>query len=434
MGNGTRIVIGLTGSFGSGCSTLRDGLKDAGYIPVTLSKFVYDIWQERNPDKPPESAPRSELQRIGNELRDKKGNGYLADMALKEVGFPKVKKGNLVFDSIRHTEEIERFRNYSHDFILISVNCSLEERWKRIKEKYEQQGLTEKDFLDDYERDANEDISYGQQVRLCVDNADITIKNERYFDPEHARKDELRKKAEQFIPYVAGQDIRPPNIEESMMAAAYTQALSSLCYKRQVGALIHDENGIVLGVGCNNNPPPLDPCYLQWGECYRDIYKRDLFEDLEKDAICCPKCTKPLKGHLSADYKCTNCGCDVDKYYVRDRALSRCTASHAEEAAIINVGGRNLRGCTIYTTTFPCLLCMQKIIKSGIKKIVYCEPYPDHDSAMLLRDVNELNQKLSLPQIEVELFEGIKARAYFRVFGRWRIEQEKRINIKRGIK
>jgi len=432
--SGNRIVIGLTGSFGSGCSTLGDGLAGAGFKVISLSKIVHDIWEERNPDKPPESAPRRELQSIGNELRREKGNSYLADIALKEVASPRVEEDKLVFDSIRHTEEVEVFRRSFPDFILITVISSLDERWARLSGKYESQHLTRRDFLEDDERDTNEDISYGQQVRLCVDNADIAITSDKHFAPEHARKSELRKKAEPLIRLLTGEDVRPPSPWEYMMVAAYAQALSSKCYKRQVGALIHDENGIVLGVGCNHNPSPLDPCHSQYGECYRDIYKRELFEDLKKNAHC-PKCGLPLNGNLSADYKCKgkDCGFDVDRYYVRDRALSRCTALHAEEAAIINAGGKNLEGCSMYTTTFPCFLCVQRIIGSGIKEVVYCEPYPDPDAAILIQDVNERFRNLGQQEIKVYPFEGIKARAYFRVFGGWRRQQEKIIDEKRRM-
>lgn len=427
MVGGNQIVIGLTGSFGSGCSTLGDGLEGAGFKVVSLSKAVHDIWKERSPEKPPESAPRSELQSIGNELREEKGNSYLADVALKKVGFPKVKEDKLVFDSIRHTGEVEVFRKSFPNFILITVISSLDERWARLGEQYERHKMTRRDFLDDEERDANEDIPNGQQVRLCVDSADIAIRNDKPVRVEYTRKEKLRKKAEPLIGLVMGNIIRPPSHDEYMMAVAYAHALSSMCYKRQVGAVIEDENGIVLGAGCNNNPAPLDPCHLQWGECYRDIYKRALFEDLEENAQC-KKCGKPLKGNLTTDYKCGYCGFDVDKYYVRDRALSRCSALHAEESAIINAGSRNLKGSKMYTTTFPCFLCVQKIIGSGIKRVVYCEPYPDPDAAGLIRDANE---KLKPQEIQVYPFEGIKARAYFRVFGGWRKEQERMIDEKR---
>jgi len=146
MSNGNRIVIGLTGSFGSGCSTLRDGLAGAEFRTITLSKVVHDIWGERNPKRPPESKTRQELQSIGNELRKEKGNSYLADLALKEVAFPKVKENKLIFDSIRNTEEVEVFRRSFPNFILITVISSLEERWARLSEQYESKHLTRRDF------------------------------------------------------------------------------------------------------------------------------------------------------------------------------------------------------------------------------------------------------------------------------------------------
>ena len=87
----------------------------------------------------------------------------------------------------------------------------------------------------------------------------------------------------------------------------------------------------------------------------------------------------------------------------------------------------------MYTTTFPCFLCVQKIIGCGIKEVVYCEPYPDPDAADLIRDVNEKLKKLGQQEIQVHPFEGIKARAYFRIFGNWRRAQERIIDEKRRI-
>lgn len=275
-----------------------------------------------------------------------------------------------------------------------------------------------------------EDIDYGQKVQLCVDSADISIRNEEHFPAEHKQKEELWKKANYYIGLVTEKELMPPTPDESMMALAYTQALSSQCYKRQVGAVIQDENGTILGVGCNRNPPPLGPCYEEWGECNRDTYKRDFFKGLTHTP--CPKCNQALAGNLTPDYKCNNCGFNLDKYYIKDRAISRCTALHAEEAAIINVGGRDLRGCTIYTTTFPCFSCTQKIIDTGIKRVVYCEAYPDPDGAKLFEEVNKkLSNKPGSPIIRVYNFQGVKARAYFRVFGSWRRETEKKIDAER---
>ena len=48
---------------------------------------------------------------------------------------------------------------------------------------------------------------------------------------------------------------------------------------------------------------------------------------------------------------------------------------HAELNAILNAS-RDVGGCTIYVSLFPCNECAKAIIQSGIKKIVYeCDKY-----------------------------------------------------------
>jgi deoxycytidylate deaminase len=51
---------------------------------------------------------------------------------------------------------------------------------------------------------------------------------------------------------------------------------------------------------------------------------------------------------------------------------------HAEMAAITDAANRgiSIAGSVLYTTTFPCHLCARHIVSSGIKKVVYIEPFP----------------------------------------------------------
>ena len=44
---------------------------------------------------------------------------------------------------------------------------------------------------------------------------------------------------------------------------------------------------------------------------------------------------------------------------------------HAELNAILNSGGRDVRGSRVYVTLFPCNECAKAIIQSGIKEIIY---------------------------------------------------------------
>lgn len=422
------LIVGLTGSFGGGCSTLRESLAESGYKPVSLSSIVRDKWQECNPGKPMEEATRSELQDVGNLLRKESGNNaILVEKALQEISSSAEEVSKLVVDSIRHPDEISLLRGKSRNTLSVAIGCSLGERWKRLEKEYEGKKLSLNDFYNDEKRDAFEDEDYGQKVQLCVDDADISLRNEEHFSPPHKRKEEIFRKAEPYIRLIhERRDLRQPTPDESMMAVAYTKGLHSTCYKRQVGAVITDENGDVLGMGCNENPSPLLSCLEEFGECYRDIYKKEIFDSIIKGTEC-PECGKEVCEDASMYFKCKSCNYDFAKRYIPDRGISHCTALHAEESAIISVGSRHLRGCTIYSTTYPCFSCAQKIVACGIRRVIYCEAYPDRDASMLFDRVREKYDK----SIQVFNFEGVKARAYFRVFGSWRSDTEKLIEGKR---
>jgi dCMP deaminase len=50
---------------------------------------------------------------------------------------------------------------------------------------------------------------------------------------------------------------------------------------------------------------------------------------------------------------------------------------HAELNAILNAKGRDLSGCIIYTTMYPCQECSKSIIQVGLKGVIYLDPYPE---------------------------------------------------------
>ncbi len=53
---------------------------------------------------------------------------------------------------------------------------------------------------------------------------------------------------------------------------------------------------------------------------------------------------------------------------------------HAEKNAIYNSMAHNLTGSTIYSTLFPCSICTQAIIQTGIKRMVYLNIKPHHEA------------------------------------------------------
>ncbi|GAI89507.1 unnamed protein product, partial [marine sediment metagenome] len=127
----------------------------------------------------------------------------------------------------------------------------------------------------------------------------------------------------------------------------------------------------------------------------------------------CPICGSALKeGKI-----CSKCNISIEKEYFKEKNLGACRSLHAEESAIVEAAksGLPLRSGMIFTTTFPCNQCANKIANLGLQKVVYVEPYPQKEAIDTLEENG----------IEMELFEGIKSRAFFSLFKR--IEEIERI-------
>lgn len=156
------------------------------------------------------------------------------------------------------------------------------------------------------------------------------------------------------------------------MVTAYANSLKSYCEKRHVGAILTDENGNIISSGFNDAPTGQKSCKAKYGKCYRD--------------------------HLKDKYK-------VDNTF---KMLDYCRALHAEENAILNLirqGSRLSLNSKIYTTTFPCNMCANKIAELGnIKEVIYFEPYPMVEAKEILKDA----------QIKITPFEGATHKGYFR--------------------
>lgn len=73
---------------------------------------------------------RSHIHEFVNEMRKKRGNGYLAEETIKKI------KGNTVVSGIRNSEEIRIFReNLGNAFKLIVVQTPIAARYVRAKER-----------------------------------------------------------------------------------------------------------------------------------------------------------------------------------------------------------------------------------------------------------------------------------------------------------
>ena len=399
-------VIGLTGSVGSGCSTISKSLeKSGGFKRVSLSDPIKEEFKKKHPKKEPKIESygndwRKELQNIGNEGR-KQSNSYWINLALKDIS--EDFEGDIVIDGIRNALEVEELRNKYPNFFLVAVYADFNIRWERVIKFYNHdQGI----FIRDEERDRDEDDRLGQNVGKCVDLADYVVVNtEQIEQPEEQRwttlhNNELKEPIER-MKHGRG---RPPFPDEVHMTTATSVSHASMCLKRHVGAVIVNNDNIPLSIGFNENPIGIGPCVTKPSRsCYKDDIMQKKLEDMLP--FHCPRCGIKQEA-ITKPWKCSECRENLLLVFFPSRGMELCTAIHAEERAIRSLGDKDVRDCTLYVNTFPCFQCSRYLLDAGIRKVVYVEAYPVPEAEKFLLDNN----------VEIVPFKGFKARAFHTVF------------------
>jgi len=138
--------------------------------------------------------------------------------------------------------------------------------------------------------------------------------------------------------------------DEYFMGIAVLSSKRSKDPRTKTGACIVNADKLIVGVGYNGAPRGWNDAVFPW--------------NADKDGA----------GHRAIDGEVLN-----QKYpYV----------IHAELNAILNAHSRDLRGCTLYATLFPCNECTKAIAQSGIKRIIYLsDQYAEVDSTKAAKKI-----------------------------------------------
>jgi cytidine deaminase len=90
---------------------------------------------------------------------------------------------------------------------------------------------------------------------------------------------------------------------------------------------------------------------------------------------------------------------------------------HAEMLAVCDAArlGRSIKGSTLFVTTFPCHNCTKHILASGVKRVVYMEPYPKSRAKDLHPDEIEIESE-SIDKVSFVPFMGISPYRYRELF------------------
>ena len=146
-----------------------------------------------------------------------------------------------------------------------------------------------------------------------------------------------------------------------MITVAYAMADRSTCSRRNNGAVIATDRGVVLSTGYNGSLSGMPHCDHDCN-C----------EDLPKPTITDTVWMGPDHIH--------NIRCNT--------RVSTCpTAVHAEANAVY-FGARHgvrLDSSIIYCTTEPCRKCAEAVVQAGIRRCVYYQDYRTHEGLDLLR-------------------------------------------------
>ena len=379
------IIIGLTGSFGSGCTYVAEEfLMPKGYRYLSLSHILRDFYKEKYGKEC--DLSRHEMQNYGTQIRQEHGPGFLAQKAIKIVNESGHDKW--IIDSIRNPNEVKSLRGEFSKFYLVALRAESDIRWSRIKTKYNSnQGVFE---LDD-KTDSDEKVPYGQRVRESYEMADFIISNAKDTPHESKSYNLLKQNVCEFIDIVEGNKGFSPKQNEALMAMAYAASIRSRCLQRKVGAVLVDSQGSVFSSGYNEVPVDQETCKAEYGRCYRTVLKDEFADEIGK-VIKDAQLAKEVYNLFKNKFK----------------ILDYCRSLHAEEIAILNVARFGsavaLKDSTLYTTTYPCNLCANKIVQIGIKKVVYMEPYPMKEAKDILDENNVIQ----------EPFEGVSFNGYFR--------------------
>lgn len=343
-----------------------------------------------------------------------------------------------IIRQLKRPDEVSLLRRvYGRQFILISAYGSeadrravLEEKIRRTTPLNTSENTITFKAQELMDRDADEDgDDCGQHLRDTFHLADVFV--------DGIKKSEMSETLGRFFNALFGLNSITPSKNEYGMYCAKSASLRSADLSRQVGAAIFTENGEIISQGCNEVPKAHGGTYWDCEQPdYRDIslgsdpnedekreVVRDILERLERAEIlklpmAAKKDLDTLIDHLTSKKKDDR---DKSKGALRGSKILDLTeygrVVHAEMCAICDAArlGKSIKGSILYCTTFPCHNCAKHVLASGIKKVVFMEPYPKSKAKVLHKNEIELNGE-STTRVSFVPFLGISPYRYRDVF------------------
>lgn len=423
----SELIIGMVSPVGVNSSQISETLKNR------LKNFKYDVEVIKVSSLLPSFEGNNENDRInhfinaGDLYRSQYGNDILAKgvvTEIRKIRDNKNKSKNIAYiiDSLKHPSEVELLRKvYNNGFYLLGIHANQKQRQQYLEQERQ---CTEEEAKILIKRDENEESKSGQKTRDTYHLAD-------FFINFGVNTTKINNTIQRFLDLIFSDPYKNPTFDEFAMFMAFNSSVRSADLSRQVGAVLSKDKHI-LSTGANDVPQFSGGLY--WAEVNNKDgsildkeqgkdYKRkqdpnkkiqdDLIKEIiEKMSSILDKTQetrleKTLKNSLISDL--TEFGRVV----------------HAEMEAILACGRNGIptKDTILYCTTFPCHNCAKHIVASGVKRVIYVEPYPKskalelhNDSIMLVSELDDNKDNKEQDKVLFEPFIGVGPRRFLDLF------------------
>ncbi|OYT94919.1 MAG: cytidine deaminase [Pseudomonas sp. PGPPP3] len=425
--NDGELIIGIVSAVGTETGRVLGPLKDR------LGGFGYQVEEIRVSSILPNlSSHSSEYDRIkqlmnsGDALRESsKNNAILAAGVTKKIAEKRknpAEKQAYIINSLKHPREVEFLKKvYGDGFYLIGIHADEKRRHKYLTDD---KGCSQDQAKDLIKTDEDESFDHGQKTRDTYHLADFFLnlgKND----------DQVKNRLQRFLELIFSHPYKNPTFDEFAMFMAFNSSVRSGDLSRQVGAVISRSKQII-ATGANDVPQSGGGLY--WAEVDSETgeindhpdgkdYMREGDSNKQAQAEIIQEIAKKLldEGVIKPDKEH-----DLERF-LKESKISDLTefgrVVHAEMDALLSCSrmGIPTTGSTLYCTTFPCHNCAKHLVASGVKRVVYVEPYPKSraldfhsESIQLISELDNSSKNDDL--VAFEPFIGIGPRRFLDLF------------------
>lgn len=446
----SELIVAFCGPLGSGVSHVaalwEDVFRKFSYSTevIKISDIIVSYSENLKKEKLLKENKYDRIKKLqdeGNILRKKFGNDILSVIAIHEIAIKRdtqrsstginadLRRHITIIDSLKHPSEAEFLKSiYGDMFYIVGVLCPENVRIQRLNKTIYKANVYEL-----IERDKSQEEKYGQQLLKVLHLSDFFINNSM-------NDDAILKNIKRSAELMLGEDKYTPTLDEYAMFIAQSTAVRSGCMSRQVGAAIFSGKGDIISTGRNDVPRPFGGLYCtEDGEhdmrcmtngdkqCYSEKLKDKTSESIANDINAILK-SKRLKGPKIALIQNEIQSAIASNKNIKG-LIEFSRAVHAEMDAITTAarnGSAPLEGATLYCTTYPCHHCARHIVSSGIKKVIYIEPYEKSLAGELhfdsISNDNEVADKVAIIP-----FQGVSPKQYLNMFA---VKERKKGGVK----